>query len=783
MWYKIAAFILKYRAWLLAMLLALTGLMALQIPKIQWSYELMKIVPPEDQDMTYFQQFQETFGEDANMLVLGMADSTIFSLEPFQAYYHLTEQIGALEGINEVIALPNMPFLYADREKERFAARPLLSAPPASQAELDSLLQLAREQRFFEGKLLNERNGATVMLVSMDEAYLNSVRRLALMGQILEHAQAFSEQTGIELHFAGLPYVRSIVFNKVKREMNMFLVISIAVSALMLFLFFRSFSPVFYPLLLIGMVIVCTMGTLGITGFKVTMLTGLLPPVMVVIGIPNCIYLVNKYHQEFSKRGNKRLALLSVVHKIGIVTFITNTTTAIGFFVLYLTNIGPLKEFGLVASLNIMVAFFISIIFIPAVFSYLPEPGTRNMRHLSFKGIRLMLISLDRLVERHRPKVYWATALLIGVSFAGALQVKAVSFMVDDLPEDSSIRQDLAFFEQNFKGVMPLEIVVDTGKEKGLRRKGVLAKVAELEDSLAVLAHVTTPVSAASLLKAANQAYFDHNPDDYRIPSRREEPFILRYLNNQEGQTGDLSRSFVDSTGRYLRVSMKVADLGSIRMDTLLSRHIRPTVDSVLAGTDLTASITGTTLIFMKGNQYLIRNLLSSMLIAFALIAIIMGLLFGHLHIILISLIPNMVPLLVTAGLMGWLGIPLKPSTAIIFSIAFGISVDDSIHFLAKYRQELVLHRYSIVMAVAVSLRETGMSMIYTSVVLFFGFIIFVASDFGGTVALGALTSTTLLVAMITNLILLPSLLRSFDVNRTGQLAPFMENEQLYFEE
>jgi len=769
MWKRIAAFILKFRLYIIITLAAITAFMGLMATRAELSYDLMKIVPPDNPDMVYFNKFIETFGEDANMFAIGMRDSAVYSLENFKALAELERQIRREQGIIEVVSLPGMFYLDKNREERRFEATKLFQPFPETQAELDSLLQKARDIKFYEGRLINPNNGATVILVSMDVAYLNSAKRMGVIDDIQKAGDAFTQDTGIDLHYAGLPYVRATVQTKVKQELNLFLGLSIVVTAIILFVFFRSFSPVLFSLMVIGMVVIWTVGTLGILEFKITMLTGLLPPILVVIGIPNCIYLLNKYHQEYVISNDKQQALSKIIRKIGIVTLITNSTTAIGFFVLAITDIQVLKEFGIVATINIFGTFLISITFIPSVFSYRPAPETRHIRHLSFSPVQRSLDWFDTLVENHRLSVYIITAIVSIVAFYGMQQVKVVAFMVDDLPENSQIVQDLKFFEKNFNGIMPLEIVVDTGRKKGFRKRENIQKIAELEDSLANIEELTPPVSLITFYKTANQAYFNNNPYDYRLPKRRDEPYVQRYISNQDSGMMDLSSSFIDTSGQVLRVSMKVADLGSIKMKDLMDNKILPAIDSVFKGTDMEGNVkvTGTTLLFIKGNDFLVENLRTSMLIAFGLIAIIMGSLFKNLRMIVISIVPNVVPLMITAGLMGFLGIPLKPSTALVFSIVFGISVDDSIHFLAKYRQELIAHHFNVPKAIKVSLKETGTSMVYTSIVLFCGFVIFVASDFGGTVSLGALTSTTLLIAMITNLILLPCLLRSFDI--TGE--------------
>lgn len=732
---------------------------------VQMAYDYAKVVPADDPDMIYYQNFKETFGEDGNIMAIGMRDSSIFEFEKFNKLKDLKASISKMEGITEVISIHDLPVLVKNMDEKRFETEKLFKKTPESQDELDSLLKIFFDTKFYGGQFVNEENGAMLFLVSMNDDYLNSKKRLQLVDDLIVEGDRFEEQTGITLHYAGLPYLRSVLAGKVKAELEMFLAISVGVTALILFLFFRSFSPMFYALLVIGMVVVWTMGFVVLFGYKMTMLTGLLPPILVVIGIPNCIYLLNKYHQEFAGHGNKAKALSLVIRKIGVVTLITNATTAIGFVVLTSTSITVMKEFGTVASVSILSTFIISIIFIPAVFSYLPDPKRRHIRHLEFKPINGILKVFDVIVNHYRPVVYGVTIVIVVTAFYGATKVEALTYMMDDLPEKSELKQDLYFFENNFSGVMPLEIVVNTGSKRGIRKRSAQKKINEIEEYLDSISVATRPISMLSFIKAANQAFWDGNPKKFKYPnSKRELNNVLLFLKNQTDSSG-LVKSFVDDDEQNIRISMKIADIGSKRLDSLVFHEIEPRLASILDGSNLDAKVTGTTLIYIKGNDYLIGNLRTSMLIAFVLIAIIMGLLFGNFRMIVISLIPNIIPLLMTAGLMGFLGIPLKPSTALVFSIAFGISVDDSIHFLAKYRQELLKYRFDVVKSVSISLKETGMSMIYTSIVLFCGFVIFVASEFGGTKALGALTSMTLLIAMVTNLILLPCLLRSFDLN------------------
>lgn len=762
MWTKLAHIIIKYRLLLVLLLVAITAFMGYHARNAEMSYDFAKTVPSDDPDMIVFQEFKEQFGEDGNLVALGIKDSSVYSSENFEKLRELSLQISKLEGVNDVLSLPLVQRLEKDTAARKFVLKSIFNGPAPSEAAFDSLLQVAFNQKFYSGRLINEQNGATLVLVSINREVVNSPKRLTLTQEIVDAGQIFETSTGIDLHYAGLPFVRSVVAGKVRNEMQLFLFLSIAVTALILFLFFRTWDAVVFPILVIAVIVIWVLGSLVLFDYKITLLTGLIPPVIVVIGIPNAVYLLNKYHQEFERHGNKVMAISRVVRKIGLVTLITNFTTAIGFLVLASTDIVILKEFGIVAGLNIMGTFIVSIILIPAVFSWLPAPSGKQLKHLKFKSLDFALTKIDLLIHRHRPYIYGATVLLIAISVYGMLKVRAISYMVDDLPEDSEIKQDLAFFEENFSGIMPLEIVVDTHERRGVIDVRTLRKVEEFESFLESNRDISKPVSIVSFVKASKQAFYNNNPARYSLPDHRERNFILPYLKDQGDNTG-LFSSFVDSTLQKMRISMQVADIGSHKMDSLINQVIQPEVDSMFAGTDMSVHITGTSPLFIKGNKFLIQNLRTSLMLAFILISIIMGFLFVNVRMILISIIPNIIPLIITAGIMGFAGIPLKPSTALIFSIVFGISVDDSIHFLAKYRQELFANRFFVPVAVSKSVRETGASMMYTSIILFAGFVIFAGSGFGGTVALGILTSVTLLIAMFTNLILLPSLLMTFD--------------------
>jgi uncharacterized protein len=767
MWNRLSQWIIDYRLILILIIAGITVVMGYFASKVEMSYDFARTVPPEDPDMIYLNQFKTQFGEDGNIIAVGIKDSAVYQVENFKAFRTLTQDIKKIKGINDVISLPVIKLILKDTAQKKFYLSPVFPDSLQTQNDLDTALAIARGQKIYMGQIVNTRNGATMMLISVQKEVMNSSARDALTASLLEAGKRFENATKIQLHYAGLPFIRTVVSNQVKREMNIFLIASAVITGVIMFLFFRSFRAVIFSMIIIGIVVVWTLGTLALFGYKITLLTGLIPPVIVTIGITNAIYLLNKYHLEYARSKNKLDAIKVVVMKMGLATFLTNLTVAIGFLTLLSTDIIILREFGVVAGINIMALFLVSLVMIPGIFSWLPTPSEKHLRHLNFRVMGGFLKIVDGWVHRHRIAIYVVSIVIALVSAYGIAQLHSVSFMVDDIPEESQIKKDLKFLEENFSGIMPLEIVVEfkTKKRRPLLEVKNMQKVEAFESFLDSIQVVSRPVSILSLIKASRQAFYNNNPDQYKLPTNQERGYILKYMKGQNDNSG-LFKSFVDSSFSKMRISSQIADIGSVKMDSLVHDVIEPRMAQIFVSTEkdsVKATITGSTKIFIKGNKFLIDNLKESLLLAFLLITLSMAALFANLRMIIISLIPNLLALMITAGLMGYFNIPLKASTALIFSITFGISVDNSIRFLAKYRQEILSNNFFIPKAISDSIMETGKSIMYTSIVLFAGFIIFAFSDFGGTIALGILTSTTLVISMFTNLILLPALIMTFD--------------------
>ncbi len=765
-WDKIAAFILRHKVVLSVLLSLATLFLGYKGLDVRLSYDYSRAIPDDSPSMLFYKDFTKKFGDDANILAVGMADKRVFELKNFNALHDLALELSKIEGVQQVLSVPTVMFLAKNSEAKTFELQKLFLTKPQSQQELDSLLSYYKNLRFFDDQLINQKTGATILAVSLDKNIFNSNAREPLFEKVMAACKAFSNQTSIKIHYAGLPYVRTIMTSKVRREMNVFLIISFAMTVIVVWLFFRSVYPVLVTFALILITTIWSVGTLVLLGYKITLLTGLMPPILVVIAIPNSIYLLNKYQQEYLQTHDKFHSLKTVISKIGFVSVIANLTTAIGFFVFIFGNVTILKEFGIVVGINVCTTFLISIIFVPIALSYLPVPDTKQVKHLDTGLVVRLVNSLEKLILNRTVGIYAGSILISAIGLLGAYQLRVQAYMVDDLPEASGIIQDLRFMEANFKAVMPLELLVDTRKKKGMRDLNRLKRIDTLEQQLAQIKELSAPLSIVSFAKAANQALGNNlNAEAYTMPTKSELATIYGYLKKQKNNPNkDLTKTFVDSSGQFIRITVKVADVGTTAMRNLVDNKITPLLNRFNQHTDsMKVTLTGTSLLFLQSNDYLIDSLKSSTWWALLFIALAHGVLFFNLRIIIISIVPNLVPMLLTAGLMGFFGVPLKPSTAIIFSIVLGITVDNTVHFLARYRLALEEKDGEVIPAVLVSLHETAHSMIYTSIVLFAGFIIFVWSDFGGTRALGALTSLTLFVALVTNLTLLPVLLISFD--------------------
>lgn len=781
MWEKLGKAIIQYRFVLLLLLAAVTALFGYWGSKAELGYEFTKAIPTNHPVNIAYQEFKKKYGEDGNLLVIGVQSDQFFTEKVFNQYVALQNNLKKIPGVLDIIGVPGAINLVKDPASEKLKTQKIFPAGTITADQIAQGSATFRNLPFYDGLLYNPGTNAYLMGLSMDANIINSPKRDACIHAVNNEINQFENATGLEVKRSGLPYIRTVMAARIAQEMRFFLVASIVLSAIILLAFFRSVSAMLLSLAVVLIGVLFSLGTMHIFGYKITLLTALIPPLIVVIGIPNCIYFLNKYHTSWQKqmdggtdisaREKKKNAIIDMVSRMGIVTLFCNVAAAIGFAVFALTKSAILKEFGVVAGISIMLLFFISLILIPIVLYFLKPPKEKHTRYLENPRLNRWLYRLERWSLSHRKQIYITSLILVVIAAAGTLRLQSNAYMVDDVPKTDKIYTDLKFFEKNFKGVMPLEIVIDTKKKYGVTRNfGNLVKIDSFSRYLAARPEVARPLSLIEGLKFARQAFYEGDSSSYTMPSEFDMPGLAQYLNmkadaangaqNDDSFTKLVSR-FVDSAKQEARLSVNMADIGTHKLPALLA-DIQKRADELFPKDEYKVSLTGSSIAFSEGSRFIINGLQESIFWAFLLIALCMLYLFKSIRILLCSLIPNIIPLVITAGVMGWAGVPLKPSTVLIFSVALGIAIDITIRFLVNYKQELSYHNNDVQSTVIQTIHSTGISIIYTSLVLIAGFVIFCFSGFGGTKALGWLTSLTLITATVTNLLLLPALLISF---------------------
>ena len=789
MWSKLSDVLLKNRLKFIIGTLLCTLLISTQIFKVEMSYESADLLPRDDSAYIMYQNFRETFGQEGNVMVLAIQDSNFYELDKVNDWLQMENSIMEVDGVTALVSITHTFNLNKDSEAGKFTIDPIFPKQIATQQELDSLVNVVDNLPFYNGMLINKDSHTYAMMITISAEVMGSPKRVELVSAVRGLSEKYAEKHNVKIRYSGMPYIRVVNAEMIKAEMYLFILLSLLITNIVLYLFFKSYRIVFFCSCIVMISVLWTLSFMGMLGVKITLLTAMLPPLIIVISIPNCVYMINKYHAEYIKHGDKMMALKAIVSKVGNATLFSNLTTAAGFATFMITSSKVLVEFGEVALLSIIMIFVVSLILIPTVFSYQPVPETKHVKHLENPMVSKSLKRLTSAILRHRHTIYYAAIIVVFICGIGVSLMKTTGYMVDDLQDDDPIKQDLAFFEENFDGLMPLEVTVDTKKPKQVLSTANLRKLDTLAERLTRDEDISKPISLIAVAKFANQAFYNGKSEYYKLPTNTTRNFIMRYLGNSIGGAKDggaglnsYASSFIDSTQQTARLSFRVKDIGTKRMAEK-EAFVYKTAAEIFPPEKYDVKVTGSSIIHFRGNQYLIKNLFSSVLLAIILISAFIALMFRSKRMVLIAIVPNIIPLIIIAAIMGFFGIPIKASTVLVFSVVFGITVDSTIHFLAKYRQELFSYGWNMSTSVIRSLKETGQSIIYNSIILLSGFGIFCLSDFGGTLALGVLTCAALFAAMICNMILLPALLLTMQksmarkIFKTEPLWQILEDE------
>lgn len=768
-WEKIARVILKNRIAILVIIGLLTAFFAWQWRNVHMTYTEANLVPKDHIINQEYRRFLERFGEEGNLIVLGVQDERFFTPKAYAEWDLLMKELGANKGVDLIISVNDLRTLSKDTVSKKFVLTPLVDKTRTGDAAYLTQIkkQLFDSLPFYEGLLFNKESGSIRSAVYLNKNIVNTQQRKTfILDEVVPAVARFEKSTGIDLKVSGMPYIRTINAEDMKGEVGLFIGAAFLVTSLIFFFFFRSFRAMFISVGILVIGVMWSFGTLGLFGYTINILTSVIPPLLIVIGIANCIFLINKYQQEIKLHNNQAKALQRVVSKIGMSTLMTNLTTAAGFATFMFTGNELLFEFGLITSINVLALYLLTLVLVPIIYSFMPLPKAKHLHHLDRRYIANILTAIQNTVKTRRNWVYIVYILLLGFSLYGLTKIRVSGSLLSEMPKTASFYNDIVFYENQFNGVMPMEVLIDTKRPKGVMKLSTLKRMDRLQDSIAAYDEFSNPVSVVNLVKFSKQAYYNGNPEFYELPTQQEQAFILSYAKNATRDSKqNLLKSYVDSTGQFARMTVFMKDVGTDRMAQTEAR-LRSQIDEIFPPDRYTVTLTGKALVFQKGTSYLVENLKDAILFAILMVAALMTYMFRSVKMILVALITNILPLCITSGLMGFFEIPLKPSTILVFSIAFGISVDNAIQFMAKYRHDLIANRGRVKRSVMSAIRETGVSTFYTSVVLIFGFGTFALSSFAGTIALGGLIACTLTFAMFANLLMLPSLVLTFEKKR-----------------
>lgn len=776
-WEFIAGIVLRNRITILIIIGLFTIFLALQWKNIRFTFTEANLLPSNDIANIEYNAFIEKFGEEGNLIVIGVKDDAFFTPKAFVAWNKLMDDFKEQKEIDLVVSVSNIKKLQKNNALQTFELVPFVDQNKIADAEYLATIKkdLLQKLPFYDGLLFNKKNGTIRSLIYLDKKVVNTPQRKKyILDNFIPKIEAFEKATGIDLRVSGMPYIRTLNAKTIVDEISMFIGAALGITSLIFFFFFRSFRTTLISICIVIVGVMWSFGFLGLLGYEITVLTALVPALIIVIGVPNCIFLTNKYHQECRIHGNQAKALVRVLTKVGTATFITNLTTSFGFATFIVTNNELLKEFGIVTSVNILALFVLCLFVIPILYSYMPIPKERHLVHLERNYVVTFMEWIQRTVKSSRFSVYTVAILVFSLSVFGLFQMRISGSLIEDMPKKSAFFNDIVFFEKEFDGVMPMEFVIDTKRKKGVMKLTTLKKIDEFQKTIEEIPELSKSISVLNVVKYSRQAFYNGNPEYYDLPTSQEQAFIFEYAK----KTGNNSKenplkSYVDSTGRYARITTFIKDEG-INNITAIETKLNKKIAELFPKDRYEVSMTGKALVFQKGTKYLLDNLIWSLVLAIFITAALIAFMFRSFKMILVALIPNLFPLFITAGLMGYFNIPLKPSTILVYGIAFGLSVDDTIRFLSQYRQELKKNNWKIKKSVFATLKDSGLSMFYTSVVLFFGFSVFMLSSFGGTIALGGLVSVTLLFGMLSNLVLLPSLVLTLNKS--------LANEQEFIE-
>ncbi len=720
--------------------------------QLRFDYNFENFFPTGDEDLEFFLGYREAFENDNDYLLVGIRNREgIFKEDFLTKIDAVTNRLDSLTLTGEVLSVTNLknPVI-----GPLGILQPLvLNIHSPSTYHQDSI-RIYRNENLTGTLVAKEVPAVAILLkhremISKRDADLLMEQVNTILGQY-----AFDE-----VHVAGKAKAQAVYVQKMQQELLIFVGASMVLVIIFLFIAYRSFWGIWVPLLVVMLAAVWIAGIMSLTGKMLDVMMVLLPTIMFVVGMSDVVHILTKYLEELRNGANKIKALKVTFREIGLATFLTSLTTAVGFLTLLTASVQPIRDFGLYTAAGVFVAFILAFTVLPSILLFMKKPA------IAYKeGNRLLwkkpLHKLFILVIRNRFAVLGIAAIVTGISIYGVSQLRINTFLLEDIRDNDPLKKDFVFFDQHFGGSRPFEMaVIVKDSSYNIYSREVLDEIQKLENFLTGTYGANNLLSPLVIVKGINKALNGGIDDYYRLPEGERDYQRVRQIIKRFSNT-NLAPPLTADNNQLGRISGKMADIGS-QASKIKNEELRTFISNNINPELVEFRLTGTSLLIDKNAQYIITNMMQGLGIAFFVVAAIAGLLFRSLKMILITLIPNLIPLMVIAGIMGLFGIYLKLSTSIIFTIAFGIAVDDTIHFISKLRVEMNKGK-SLVYAVRNTFLYTGKAIIITTIMLAGGFLTLIFSSFGGTFYTGLLVSLTLVFAVIADLTLLPVLIILF---------------------
>ncbi len=726
----------------------LTVMATSRLPKLAFDYDFEKFFPKDHEDSKLFEKFRQNFESDYDYLLIGIhnPEGSIFRPEFLEQVNMLCDSIAAIPGITEVVTPTGFKMtvktgLFASKKK-------LLHIHDRERLIEDSTAIFS--SGFLKGVFFSEDATSLSVLVKTEE--LISKKKSDVL--LLEIERLIELAKLKDVYTAGKLKAQKVYIDTIQVEFTKFFALAgIFVIVLLLFTF-RSLQGVWVPLIVVLIAVLWTVGFMEFFGKKIDILSSLLPTIMFVVGISDSIHIYSKYLDEIGFGREKIQAIKNTIREVGLATFLTSFTTAIGFLSLVTSGLSPVVDLGLYTAAGVMFAYVVSILLMPAVFVLAKAPAPRKASHLDSALLRNVLMW----VFRNYKAILSVSALFFIAGLYATSRLEVNNFLIEDLRDSAPLKQNMNRFEREFSGVRPFEVFVEvTDNSHVMDYKNILAleKVEAYLQKTYKTGYMASPVT---LIKMANVSLNSGLLSYFRMPANEEEfNHIIKELKLGGAFESPEFLNYVTADGKMARLSAKMPDLGSKFMNQTEEEFIAYLAQN-FSQSGMTFRLTGSARLIDKNIMNLTINLLQGLGLAFLIISIIVGLLFRSFKMVLIALIVNIMPLIIVAAIMAIFNITLKTSTAIIFTIGFGIAVDDTIHFLSRLRIELNEGK-PLFISIKRTFLSTGKAILLTTLILVSGFLPMIASDFLSTYFLGLLLSVILVFALLADLLVLPALL------------------------